>query len=94
MGRKLALSLSVMLMAVPSVLIGCLPTYQAIGWIAPLMMVLLRMVQGLSVGGEYTSSIVFLVENSSRAERGYMGSWSSLGAVAGALLGVRNRSLD
>lgn len=86
-GRKAALSLSVMLMAVPSVLIGLLPTYAVIGWWAPAAMVVLRMVQGLSVGGEYTSSIVFLVENSHRKKRGYMGCWASVGSVAGALLG-------
>ncbi len=86
-GRKAALTLSVMLMAVPSVLIGLLPTYAVIGWWAPAAMVALRMVQGLSVGGEYTSSIAFLVENAHRTTRGYMGCWASVGSVAGALLG-------
>lgn len=86
-GRKQALTLSVMMMAVPSALIGLLPTHAAIGWWAGALMVVLRMVQGLSVGGEYTTSIVFLVEKAHRKRRGLMGSWSGFGAVAGALIG-------
>ena len=62
LGRKLALTTSVMVMAVPTFLIGILPTYQQIGLLAPVLLVLLRLVQGLSVGGEYTTSSIFLVE--------------------------------
>lgn len=61
LGRAKALFLSMIAMAVPTIAIGLLPTYEAIGVAAPILLVLLRMVQGLSVGGEYTSSIVFLV---------------------------------
>jgi MHS family proline/betaine transporter-like MFS transporter len=87
LGRKLALTASVMVMAVPTVLIGVLPTYEQAGLIAPLLLVLLRMVQGLSVGGEYTTSGVFLVEHSEPERRGYLGSFVPLGATFGVLLG-------
>lgn len=87
LGRKKALMLSVMLMAVPTFLIGILPGYDTLGYLAPALLVLLRMIQGLSVGGEYTTSIVFLVENAEHGRRGYMGSWSGVGSVGGALLG-------
>ena len=71
-GRKRAMVLSVMTMAIPTVLIGLMPTYQTIGVAAPILIVLLRIIHGLSVGGEYTSSLVFLADRSP-AKRGYAG---------------------
>ena len=87
MGRKAALTLSVLAMAVPTFLIGLLPDYAQIGVTASVLLVVLRLVQGLSVGGEYTTSVVFLVEGAAPNRRGLMGSWSAFGAVAGILLG-------
>ena len=86
-GRKFVMILSGILMAVPSFLIGVLPTYSQIGIWAAVLLILLRVVQGLSVGGEYTTSIIFLAEHAKKDARGFMASWSSVGAVAGALLG-------
>ncbi|MFW5838167.1 MAG: MFS transporter [Desulfovibrionaceae bacterium] len=86
-GRKAALTLSVAMMAVPSVLIGLLPGYETLGIMAGVLLVAMRIVQGLSVGGEYTTSIVFLVEHAHHKRRGFMGSFSGFGAVGGALLG-------
>jgi len=86
-GRKRALMLSVTAMAIPTVLIGLLPTYQTIGIVAPILIVILRIVQGLSVGGEYTCSIVFLVEHAPQDQRARNASWGMWGAVAGILLG-------
>src|SRR5262245_61634895 len=86
-GRKAALTISVLAMAVPTFLIGVLPGYATFGPAAAVLLVLLRMVQGLSVGGEYTTSIVFLVEGAGRKHRGFAGSWSGFGAVGGILLG-------
>lgn len=86
-GRKRALTLSVILMAVPTFLIGVLPGHAQIGVAAPVLLVALRMLQGLSVGGEYTTSITFLVERGDQSKRGFMGSWSIFGAVAGILMG-------
>lgn len=86
-GRKAALTLSVLAMAIPTFLIGVLPDYSQIGATAAVLLVLLRMIQGLSVGGEYTTSVVFLVEGAAPHRRGLAGSWSVFGAVAGILLG-------
>jgi len=87
MGRKAALTAWVMLMAVPTFLIGLLPTYQEIGITAAALLVLLRLLQGLSVGGEYTTSAIFLVERSNPGHRGFLGSFGPFGACAGVLLG-------
>src|SRR5438034_481676 len=60
-GRRAALTFSVTAMAVPTFLVGVLPGYAQMGVTAPILLTLLRMIQGLSVGGEYTTSIVFMV---------------------------------
>ena len=86
-GRQRALQLSVMVMAVPTVLLGLLPTHQQIGIAAPIAVVLLRIVQGLSVGGEYTSSVIFLSENAPPRQRGFYAIWGLWGSVLGMLLG-------
>ncbi|SMF43698.1 MFS transporter, MHS family, proline/betaine transporter [Tistlia consotensis] len=86
-GRRRALTLSVVCMALPTVAIAFLPTYQTIGVAAPVLIVLLRILQGLSVGGEYTGSIVFLAEKAPHGRRALYASWSMWGAVAGILLG-------
>lgn len=86
-GRKKALMLSVMAMAIPTVLIGCLPTYAQIGILAPILILAMRIVQGLSVGGEYTCSLVFLAEHAPPDRRARMAVWGMWGAVAGILLG-------
>jgi MFS transporter, MHS family, proline/betaine transporter len=86
-GRARALVVSIALMAIPTVLMGLLPTYASIGIAAPVAMVVLRMAQGLAVGGEFTSSMVFLAENSPQSRRGFFTSFSMFGATAGTMLG-------
>lgn len=86
-GRKRALVLSVMLMAIPTGIIGVLPDHAAVGAAAAVLMVAMRMLQGLSVGGEYTCSVVFLAEHAPAKRRGFFSSWSLFGAVGGILLG-------
>jgi MHS family proline/betaine transporter-like MFS transporter len=86
-GRRAALTFSVSAMAVPTFLIGLLPSYQAIGVLAPIGLILLRVVQGLSVGGEYTGSLVFLVEHAPEGRRGLLGALGASGATVGILLG-------
>src|SRR5262245_20459142 len=86
-GRKQALIGSVLAMAFPSFLIGVLPDARHIGIAAPILLVLLRMLQGVAVGGEYMASAVFLVEGAQPGRRGWMGSWGPFGASAGTLLG-------
>jgi MHS family proline/betaine transporter-like MFS transporter len=87
-GRARALLLSVAMMAVPTVLMGLLPTYDMIGIAASLSIVLLRMCQGIAVGGEFTSSIVFLAENAPARRRGFFASFAMFGATTGTMLGA------
>jgi MHS family proline/betaine transporter-like MFS transporter len=86
-GRKRALMASVIMMALPTMVIGLLPTYAQIGVAAPLLLVGLRLCQGLAVGGEFGTSMVMLVEGSQRSRRGYVGSFAPFGAVGGMLIG-------
>jgi MFS transporter, MHS family, proline/betaine transporter len=85
--RNVALVFSVAAMAFPTFLIGVLPTYQQIGVAAPLLLTFLRLAQGLSVGGEYTTSFIFLVEHASPQRRGLLGSLGPVGCAGGILLG-------
>lgn len=86
-GRRRALYLSAALMTVSTVAIGFLPTYAQVGYAAPVLLLLLRLVQGLSIGGEYTMSVVFLAENAHDRRRGLVTSFASCSAGAGTLLG-------
>jgi MHS family proline/betaine transporter-like MFS transporter len=86
-GRVRALQLSVVCMAIPTFIIGLLPTYQSIGISAAVLMVLMRMFQGTAVGGEYTCSIVYLAEEAPHNRRGFFTSWSMFGATGGILVG-------
>ena len=87
-GRARALLLSVAMMAVPTVLMGLLPTYATIGVAASFAIVILRMFQGMAVGGEFTASIVFLAEHSPPGRRGFFASWAMFGATTGTMLGA------
>ncbi|MBM5804254.1 MAG: MFS transporter, partial [Cyanobacteria bacterium K_DeepCast_35m_m2_155] len=89
LGRRLMLSLSIVIMGLSSLLIGLLPTHSQIGVAAGLLLVLLRMVQGFSVGAEFTGSITYATEAAAKGRAGYL---SSL-AVAGGLLGFSCGSL-
>lgn len=86
-GRKQALMASVLSMAAPTLLIGLMPTYQQIGILAPLLLVALRLVQGMAVGGEFTTSMVLLVESAQASRRGIVGSFAPAGAAGGMLIG-------
>ena len=86
-GRKQVLVVSVILMAIPTGIVGILPTHASIGISAAIMLVAMRMLQGLSVGGEYTGSVVFVAEHAPIKRRGFITSWTQVGAVGGILLG-------
>ena len=86
-GRERALTLSIFAMALPTFLTGLLPDYGQIGLLAPLFLVILRTIQGMSVGGEFTTSIVYLVERSHSHRRGVMAACSTFGANMGVMLG-------
>jgi MHS family proline/betaine transporter-like MFS transporter len=86
-GRKAALLLTILLMATSTVLIGLIPSYQTIGVLAPVLLLLARLVQGFSVGGEWGNSTAFIVEWAPRDRRGFYGSLQQSSVVAGLLLG-------
>ena len=91
-GRKASLLLIIGLMTLAIAMIGFAPTYAAIGIAAPLLVVLARLLQGFSAGGEFASSTAFLIESAPAHRRGYYGSWQMVGqglaVLTGALLGA------
>jgi len=84
-GRRGGLLLSITLMALPTFAIGCLPTYEQIGILAPLLLLICRMIQGISLGGEFSGSIVYLIEHSPKDRAGFYGSWADLGSSVGMI---------
>jgi len=86
-GRKTTLISTVLLMGVATVLIGVLPTYDQVGALAPVLLVILRIVQGFSVGGEWGGAVVMTTEHSSTERRSFMGSATAMGSAFGVLLG-------
>jgi MHS family proline/betaine transporter-like MFS transporter len=86
-GRRASLSASILMMAIPTACIGLLPTYESIGIWAPIMLVIIRLLQGASIGGEFSGCIAFLVEYSPTKKRGLVGSASMVSLCAGMLLG-------
>jgi len=86
-GRKRALELSIFLMAIPTFVMGCLPSYERIGGWAVVLLVLTRMLQGMSVGGQLMSSLVFTVEGSPKEKWGLNGSFVMMAANLGTLVG-------
>ncbi len=85
-GRKATLIITLMLMGIATALIGCLPTYATIGYLAPVLLVLLRICQGIGVGGEWGGSVLLSMEWGQRHRRGLMASWPQLGVPMGLLL--------
>ena len=73
-GRKIAITVATLMMAICTSLMGCLPTYADIGWVAPLLLVLLRLVQGLSAGGQFVGSLLYTVESAPPHQKAFFGS--------------------
>jgi len=86
-GRKNALETSILLMAAPTFAMGCLPSYAAVGWLAPVLLICMRLLQGLSVGGQLMSSVVFTLERVDQRRWGIWGSSVYAAAGAGVSLG-------
>jgi MHS family proline/betaine transporter-like MFS transporter len=86
-GRTVALRFSVVAMALPTFLVGILPGYATLGLAAPVLLTLLRMIQGLSVGGECTTAFIFLAEQAAPGRRGVAGAVASCSVTVGMLLG-------
>jgi len=85
-GRKRLLMLSLILMGAATVLIGLLPTYAQIGVAAPVLLVLLRLVQGFAVGGEWGGAVLLAAEHGDARRRGFWASWPQAGVPLGLVL--------
>ena len=86
-GRRALLVLSIALMGSATLLIGLLPTFESIGVAAPILLVTLRLLQGFSVGGEFTGSMVYTTEFAPSAKRGFVSSSAAVGTTIGFILG-------
>jgi MFS family permease len=84
-GRKSTLIATLLLMGISTLLIGFLPGYAAIGLAAPLILVLLRLGQGLGVGGEWGGSVLLALEYGHRRNRGFWASWPQVGVPIGLI---------
>lgn len=87
-GRKTALTFSVLLMSVGSLIIAITPGYESIGVAAPILLVLARVIQGLSVGGEYGTSATYLSEMATKKHRGFYSSFQYVTLIMGQLLAL------
>lgn len=85
-GRRTAVLLTITVMGIATVCIGLLPTYDTIGAFAPILLVALRVLQGLAVGGELGGAVLISVEHAPKDKRGFYGSFSTAGAQAGTVL--------
>ena len=86
-GRRALLTLSIALMGAATLLLGLLPTYAQIGIAAPLLLVTMRLIQGFSLGGEFTGSMVYTTEKASPLTRGIISSSTAVGTTLGFILG-------
>jgi metabolite-proton symporter len=84
-GRKSALAIAMVLMGVATTLIACLPSYAAIGPAAPVILVLLRFLQGLAIGGQWGGAMLLLVESAPQGRRGFYGSVAQVGVPVGVV---------
>ncbi|RNE56499.1 MFS transporter [Cryobacterium tepidiphilum] len=85
-GRRLVLVVTLILMGAATTLVGVLPTYQAIGVAAPVLLILLRILQGVSAGGEWGGAVLMAVEHAPRPRRGFFGAAPQIGVPIGLLL--------
>jgi MHS family proline/betaine transporter-like MFS transporter len=87
-GRKSVLALTILLMSGATLSVGLIPSYDSIGFWAPLLLIILRMVQGFSTGGEYGGAATFMAEYAPDDRRGFYGSFLEFGTLAGFSLGA------
>ncbi|PKP71947.1 MAG: MFS transporter [Alphaproteobacteria bacterium HGW-Alphaproteobacteria-5] len=86
LGRKRALVFALMLMGLSTALIGVLPTYHQVGFVAPLLLILLRMLQGLAIGGQWGGAALLAIESAPKSKQGYYGSFVQVGVPLGVIL--------
>jgi MFS family permease len=87
-GRKRSLMLTLMLMAVSTVAIGCLPTFDKAGAIAPVLLIVLRLLQGVAVGGEWGGAVLLAGEHAPEGKRTFFASFAQLGSASGLILSI------
>jgi MHS family proline/betaine transporter-like MFS transporter len=87
-GRQKILAITIVIMSLSTFAIGCIPSYASIGIWAPVLLLLAKMAQGFSVGGEYTGASIFVAEYAPDRKRGFFGSWLDFGSIAGFVLGA------
>jgi MFS family permease len=87
-GRKYTFLVTIMVMGSATFLVGVLPTFASIGWLAPILLVTLRLCQGLALGGEYGGAATYVAEHARPHERGYATSWIQTTATLGLLLAL------
>jgi MFS family permease len=87
-GRKYTFLMTILIMGASTFLVGCLPGYESIGWVAPVTLIALRMLQGLALGGEYGGAVVYVAEHAPPGRRGYFTSWIQTTATLGLLLSL------
>ncbi len=87
-GRQKILAITIVIMSISTFCIGLIPSYDTIGIWAPILLLICKMAQGFSVGGEYTGASIFVAEYSPDRKRGFMGSWLDFGSIAGFVLGA------
>ena len=87
-GRKAMLVTTLLIMGIATFVVGLLPTYETIGIWAPILLVVLRLLQGLGLGGEWGGAVLMAVEHSPDDKRGLNGSWPQMGVPAGLVLGT------
>lgn len=87
-GRKYTFLLTLVLMGLSTFLIGCIPSFKTIGYTAPVLVLLLRLIQGLALGGEYGGAATYVAEHAPKGSRGYWTSWIQTTATVGLLLSL------
>ena len=87
-GRKYTFMVTLMLMGGATFLIGCIPSYETIGFMAPLLVLILRLLQGLALGGEYGGAATYVAEHSPVGQRGYWTSWIQTTATVGLFISL------
>ena len=85
-GRKRALVTALLMMGIATTLIGCLPSYALAGALAPLLLIVLRFVQGLAIGGQWAGAVLLATESAPPGQRGFYGSLAQTGAPIGTIL--------
>jgi MFS family permease len=87
-GRKYTFLVTILIMGTSTFLVGCLPSYETIGFVAPVALIALRMAQGLALGGEYGGAAIYVAEHAPPGKRGFFTSWIQTTATLGLLLSL------